>query len=241
MIFLSGSDWTTLSQETYLSVRLTPASSVTTAEYYRFKDTGMWAAGYLRIGALSAPNNTTAGDLTATRLNIGDTAFTSGVGAQFETNEIVKGYLKVGSTVAAPSNTTAGDITATRMFSGFYGGAGFAGTAFTPTVTSSSGTLGGYIATGNYCHFGNFLWFNVDITITSIGSASGGIICTLPAGLLAGDNQVIMGRESAVTGVAIVGQLSGGSNLFGLGTYNNGATAVAGYSFNMNGVVLVTT
>jgi hypothetical protein len=36
-------------------------------------------AGYERVGSVVAPANTTAGDLTAERISVGDTAFTAGV------------------------------------------------------------------------------------------------------------------------------------------------------------------
>lgn len=72
-------------------------------------------AGYLRAGSTSAPTNTTAGDLTAVRLNIGNVAFGTGVEAAISGDGTISGFLRVGSGTA-PTNTTAGDLTFIRGF-----------------------------------------------------------------------------------------------------------------------------
>lgn len=53
-------------------------------------------------------------------------------------------------------------------------------TTYTPTVAGTSGDLGAYTAYGNYCVNGNTIEFDIRITITNIGTASGGISITLP-------------------------------------------------------------
>lgn len=83
-------------------------------------------SGYLRVGSVSAPTNTTAGDITGVRLFLGsgqsvnlyeastdalktdDSFFVAGASTRL-TN-----YLRVGS-LSAPNNTTAGDLTSTRL------------------------------------------------------------------------------------------------------------------------------
>lgn len=73
--------------------------------------------GYARIGSLTAPTNTTDGDLTVIRLLVGNAALTAGVEAQITGDTTISGYLGIG-TVSAPTNTTAGDFTCTRLVSG---------------------------------------------------------------------------------------------------------------------------
>ena len=85
-------------------------------------------AGYLRVGSNTAPSNTTAGDLTAVRLNLGNV--TQVQAATISGDGSLTGYLRVGSN-SAPSNTTAGDFTAVRGFLSD-------GASISKTTTSSS-------------------------------------------------------------------------------------------------------
>lgn len=80
----------------------------------QFRPDSILAQTWARIGATSAPANVTAGDLTAVRINIGNTAFVAGVGLQIEDDGILNGYFKVGA-LAAPLNTGAGAITGSTL------------------------------------------------------------------------------------------------------------------------------
>lgn len=73
--------------------------------------------GYARFGAVTAPANTTNGDLTCIRFNIGNAAFTSGVEHQVTGDGVLTGYYRIGS-ATAPTNTTEGDLTVVRLFVG---------------------------------------------------------------------------------------------------------------------------
>lgn len=78
---------------------------------------GLRVAGYGRYGSVSAPTNTTAGDLTCIRLKVGDGAFGTGVEFSVTGDGALSGFLRVGSETA-PTNTTAGDVTALRAVIG---------------------------------------------------------------------------------------------------------------------------
>jgi hypothetical protein len=51
---------------------------------------------------------------------------------------------------------------------------------YTPTVTASSGTLTTVSASGSYTRIGRQVTFNLSVTLTNIGTASGALIVTLP-------------------------------------------------------------
>jgi hypothetical protein len=56
-------------------LRISTNAAGTVASRYEFNSLGLLTSGYTRIGSSSAPANTTAGDLTLSRLNIGNSAF----------------------------------------------------------------------------------------------------------------------------------------------------------------------
>jgi hypothetical protein len=61
------------------------------------------------------------------------------------------------------------------------GSSGFpAPTTYTPTVTATSGTATSVTATGNYSQSGKYVVLNVNINITTKGTATGAVIFTLP-------------------------------------------------------------
>lgn len=68
-------------------------------------------------GSIGMPTNTTTGDLTATRIKVGNGAFGTGVDFSVTGDGALSGFLGVGSETA-PANTTAGDLTAIRLHLG---------------------------------------------------------------------------------------------------------------------------
>lgn len=73
--------------------------------------------GYARFGSSSAPTNVTDGDLTVTRLNVGNVAFGTGVESVLGGDATLSGFLRVGSNTA-PANTAAGDLTIEQLIVG---------------------------------------------------------------------------------------------------------------------------
>ena len=54
-------------------------------------------------------------------------------------------------------------------------------TSYTPTVTAQAGSITAYTATGRYKQIGKTVHMQADVTITTVGTASTGMIVTIPA------------------------------------------------------------
>ncbi len=73
-------------------------------------------------------------------------------------------------------------------------------TAWTPTVTATAGTFGSVAGSGRYILIGKTVLWDLSITITTVGTASGGVVFTLPVTAIAGDHYLGGGREITTTG-----------------------------------------
>jgi hypothetical protein len=54
-------------------------------------------------------------------------------------------------------------------------------TSYVPTVTAQGGTITAYTATGRYKQIGKTVFLEADVTITTVGTASTGMIVTIPS------------------------------------------------------------
>lgn len=98
-----------------------------------------------------------------------------------------------------------GDVSATT----FNGAAGLDNNAWTSaalTLTSQSGTFTAYTATCYYKIIGKSVFYTVNITITTAGTAAGFIAATLP---FTASHDSSIGGIIATTGVGLTGRLSG--------------------------------
>lgn len=88
---------------------------------------------------------------------------------------------------------------------------------YTPVVTGASGSLTSYAAFGRYKQIGKTVHINIAITITTNGTAAGGLFATLPTGLPMNSSSTwggfIGGRERFNTGKQLQGLLGGTSVL----------------------------
>ena len=73
-------------------------------------------------------------------------------------------------------------------------------TAWTPTVTSETGTFTSVSGSGQYSTFGKHVVWSATITITTVGTASGGIRFTLPVTARAANLPIGIGRENTTSG-----------------------------------------
>ncbi len=73
-------------------------------------------------------------------------------------------------------------------------------TAYTPTITSGSGTFTTVSGAGRYFLFGKTLFISVIVTITTNGSAAGYVNIPLPASLSTVTGAVFAGREYTLSG-----------------------------------------
>jgi hypothetical protein len=84
-------------------------------------------------------------------------------------------------------------------------------TAFTPTVTASTGTFGSLSVSGAYLAIGKTVHFQMTIQITSVGTASGDIIATLPLGTSL-RFAVVPATEFSVVGDMGFGRIAAGAS-----------------------------
>lgn len=108
---------------------------------------------------------------------------------------------------------------------------------FTPVVTSQAGTISAYVV--NQALFMNDQYtikYMVDITITTVGSASGDIRFTLPNMPVAGSiSAIAVGRETITSGVALVGTLGVGGATVIVTKYDNSFPATNGSRLVLTG------
>lgn len=108
-------------------------------------------------------------------------------------------------------------------------------TAYTPTVSSSSGTITSYtVNTATYLLLKNRgLAVNIDITITNGGTGSGSLIVTLPSGFTAVSG-ILSGKEISVNGKSVQGVCSGTSLTATF--YDNTYPGVTNYRIVLTGI-----
>lgn len=118
------------------------------------------------------------------------------------------------------------------------GGTGDTGTAwdsYTPTLTASSGSFTTTSASGRYKQIGKTVFFEVDVTITNKGTASGVLQVTLPFTAAARRN-VIGGYERVATGVLCFGAIASGGTIMSIMAYNNTSLIIDTANVIMTGV-----
>ena len=92
---------------------------------------------------------------------------------------------------------------------------------WTPTVTSGSGTLTSYPASGYYTKIGRQVDATVVISITNNGTGASSIAATLPFTAASGPLWVGCGRENASTGNMLQAILASGGSAMTILAYNN--------------------
>jgi len=92
---------------------------------------------------------------------------------------------------------------------------------WTPTVTSGSGSLTSYTASGYYTKVGRHVHATIVISITNNGTGAGSIAATLPFTAASGPLWVGSGRENASTGNMLQGILASGGSAVTILAYNN--------------------
>jgi hypothetical protein len=91
--------------------------------------------------------------------------------------------------------------------------------AYTPVVTPGSGSLTAYAATGFSRRIGDMVYVEIDITVTTKGTAAGNINVTLPYAAAARSG--IAGREYQLVGFPVVGLGNGAaSNVMSISKYD---------------------
>lgn len=108
-------------------------------------------------------------------------------------------------------------------------------TAFAPTVASSSGTLGGATAAGRYQQVGKNVFFQIDITITNVGTGSGNVnVFGFP---VASRNDIgCSGVEIAIAGYTVTGQMAASGTAMFIRRYDGANIVTLNARFVITGV-----
>jgi hypothetical protein len=112
----------------------------------------------------------------------------------------------------------------------------FAGSTWTPTVTAVTGTFTSASASGTYGVTNGYCTFSLTVSITTNGTAAGGVICTLP--ITPTKTFVACGRADSVSGKGLQAKIASGGNITiynSDGSYpgSNGETLIVSGSYQV--------
>jgi len=205
--------------------------------YYAAQDQGQWqhllqfvGSGNIRfdmpidsnnvasIKMFDASNNSKTIRVSSNQLSVLNNAGTSQI---FALDDV--GNLSVGSSLTTGNASINGSL--------YKGASGW--TAYTPTLTATSGAYANASATGKYRDIGGVVFVHITITITSVGTGTNPIV-TLPFAPIADGGFQFYGRETASTGKSVTGtmDLSGHITCW---FNDNSAPAGNGYVINLVG------
>lgn len=106
-------------------------------------------------------------------------------------------------------------------------------TAYTPVVTAQSGAFTTVSASGRFKAIDKTVLVSMVITITSVGTGTYPV-ASLPS--TAASNEILMGRENAVTGKMLQGLVSAGAASATIFNYDNTAPSGNGFVLIISGV-----
>lgn len=110
-------------------------------------------------------------------------------------------------------------------------------TSYTPTVTAGSGTFTTTSSTGHYYVIGKLVYFELSVSITTVGTASGNVIATLPfATNTSSGVTAFAGIENATTGKSIQGFANANANTVAMRYYDATTAIAAGVVLVLSGV-----
>lgn len=111
-------------------------------------------------------------------------------------------------------------------------------TAYTPTVTSGSGTFTTVTATGAYQKIGKVIHFQVAVVVSTQGTASGATIVSLPTAN-AGPVAIANGRAITVSAKALQGYIPSTSGSCFIFNYDGSTPSASGETLVINGTYQV--
>jgi len=99
---------------------------------------------------------------------------------------------------------------------------------YTPTINSTGGTFTTVSATGRYLQIGKLIHLNIEVTITTVGTATGQVQATLPFNPKNSQGAYILaGRERVVTGKMLYGSIASSTNKCSMTFYDNTSAIAA--------------
>lgn len=106
-------------------------------------------------------------------------------------------------------------------------------TSYTPTITAQSGTFTTVSATARYIQIGKTVTMSMTITITAVGTASAGVLFSLPVNAQSNSGYIGSGREDATGGKMLQARLNSANNQGGIFNYDNTTAAGSGNVLKM--------
>lgn len=119
-------------------------------------------------------------------------------------------------------------------------GANESWSTFTPTITTGSGTittLGTVV--GKYQKIGKKLFITLSIPITTNGTGAVDVKATLPTGIAAATDCILVGRENNVTGSQLQASILATSGVMSITKYDNTYPGGSGYKLLVTGIIEV--
>lgn len=190
-------------------------------------------------GNLSGDVVSAAGLATTIQANAVTTAKIANSAVTYAKVQNVAANRLLGNSTASPA-TLAEIALPLAVALGGSGDTGTAWTAYTPTITATSGTFTSVSATGKYKQIGKTTFIQIAITITTNGTAAGVVLATPPAGITANGNFILPGRELAVIGTTVTATVVSGAAQIQITKYDatypgvNGAQLVVSGSYEAN-------
>lgn len=178
-------------------------------------------------GTVAVANGGTGGGTAATaRSNLGAAAS----GANTDITSLNAPALGAATaTTAAPGTNTTQVCTTAFATAAVAAVAPTVMTGYTPTVTAGSGAFTTVSATGHYYVIGKLVFFELAVTITTVGTASGNVFATLPFGTnTSGGTLAFTGLESLSTGKTLQGSAAANSGSVTIRFYDLTSAIAAG-------------
>jgi hypothetical protein len=110
--------------------------------------------------------------------------------------------------------------------------------SYTPTI-SVTGSFTSATATGKYLLSGKSLSLQMKLVETNATGASGSLGLSLPTGLTAANDHVLVGREVVATGVPEFGTVNATASTVNISNTANSAPITTGYTVVVNGIIEV--
>ena len=105
---------------------------------------------------------------------------------------------------------------------------------WTPTLSTVSGSITSYTASGSYCLIGNGGMMTVKLVITNNGTGAGAIFATLPFTI--SYRSMLIGRDDAITSNVVIGRIDGNMNRISIIDYEGAYPAQTGSEINLSGI-----
>lgn len=106
---------------------------------------------------------------------------------------------------------------------------------WTPSVSAGSGTFTSVSASGRYTDMSGWVFFDLDVTITTNGTAATSVIATMPFTADASGTYVVAGREDAATGNMLQGKIAAGGSSMSIFTTTNTYPGASGRVMRLSG------